>query len=276
MFDPLSVAAGAAIGGATSKVVEKAWDSAERWLKEKFGTHAEEAQKKARANAAYFIRKLADRVEELEKRIPKAMEQIALTQTHPQFSAMLQTTVLNAAQTDSQEKLDLLASLVAQRLSAKAETTLSLASGLASDAIAQATISQLQLMALCCLIDEIRPRDLYSNASDFKMWLRVHFERFSDYEFKEIDAKHLVAIKCASYDPASNRSLALALTLKAGSDLLPVLHECDYKEIEPIDVLHTNWSFGLAGVQLTSVGSIVGGLVLGRMTAKSLDIPDWS
>ena len=276
MLDPVSVATGAAIGGAASKVVEKAWDSAERWLKERFGTHAVEAQERARANAAEFVRQLAYRVEELEKRAAIDMEQVAQTQGHPQFSAMLQTTILNAAQTDSQTKLELLASLVAHRLAAKEETTVSLASGLASDAISGATSSQLELMALCCLIDEIRPKVPYSNASDFKTWLRFHFAPFSNFEFREIDAKHLVAIRCASYDPTSGRSLAMALTMKAGSELLDEIHDCDYKDIEAIDSLHINWDLGLAGVQLTSVGSIVGGLVLDRMTGKALGLPDWS
>ena len=159
MVDPLSlIAAGAAVGGLASKVAEKAWDSGERWLREKFGSHADEAQEQARENAAKFVHQLAVRVAVLEKQRELDQVKIADAQRHPQFSALLQQTILNAAKTKDDDKLDLLARLVATRLTANAETTFALASDLASDAIARSTRRQLELMALCCFLDEIRPR----------------------------------------------------------------------------------------------------------------------
>ena len=56
MADPHSlIAAGAVVGGLASKIAEKAWDSGERWLRERFASHAAEAQEQAYENAAKFI-----------------------------------------------------------------------------------------------------------------------------------------------------------------------------------------------------------------------------
>jgi hypothetical protein len=276
MADPLSlIAAGAAVGGLASKVAEKAWDSGERWLREKFGSHAAEAQEQARENAAKFVHQLAVRVAVLEKQRELDQVKIADAQRHPQFSALLQQTILNAAKTKDDDKLDLLARLVATRLTANAETTFALASDLASDAIARSTRRQLELMALCCFLDEIRPRDPIPTAADYHKWLGIHLDPFRNFEFIELDARHLVAIACASYDRASSRSLPCILQLKAGTRLIEELHGDDFRHIPIIDILQISWDLGLTGVQLTSVGSIVGGLALSQIKGKDFGPPDW-
>ena len=67
MPDPISlVAFGAAIGGAAGKFAERAWDSADRWLAERFGSHAAEAQARARLNAGAFVSELAAKISNLE------------------------------------------------------------------------------------------------------------------------------------------------------------------------------------------------------------------
>jgi hypothetical protein len=221
MADPLSlIAAGAAMGGLASKVVEKAWDSGERWLRERFGSHAAEAQEQARENAAKFVHQLAVYVAVLEKQHMLEQDKVSDTQRHPQFSSLLQQTILNAAKTNDDYKHDLLARLVAARLASKSETTYALASDLASDAIARSTRRQLELMALCCFLDEIRPREPILTAADYYKWLDIQLRSFENFEFVEVDARHLVAIVCASYDPASSRSLSAILLLKAGTQSL--------------------------------------------------------
>ena len=276
MTDPLSlVAAGAAIGGLASKVVGKTWDSGERWLREKFGSHAEEAREQARENSAKFVYQLAMRVEELEKHRMLKEEKVSEAQRDPQFSSLLQQTILNSAKTSDDKKHDLLARLVADRLASKSETTLALASDLASDAITRSTRRQLELMALCCFLDEIRPRDQIATAADYQKWLSINLRPFEDFEFVDVDARHLVAIACATYDPASNRSLPVLFMFKAGEHLIEQLFEDDFRHIPIIDTLQICWDSGLAGVQLTSVGSIVGGLSLSQIKGKDLGPPDW-
>jgi len=276
MADPFSlIAAGAALGGLASKVAEKAWDSGERWLRERFGSHAVEAQEQARDNAAKFVHQLAVRVAALEKQQTLDQEKVSDTQRHPQFSSLLQQTILNAAKTNDDDKHDLLARLVAVRLASSPETTFALASDLASDAIARSTRQQLELMALCCFLDEIRPRDPIPTASDYHKWLGIQLRFFENFEFREVDARHLVAIACASYDPASNRSLAMVLLFKAGTHLIEQLHDDDFTHIPVVDLLQINWNYGLGGVQLTSVGSIVGGLALSQIKGMDCGPPDW-
>lgn len=276
MADPLSlIAAGAAVGGIASKVAEKAWDSGERWLRERFGSHAVEAQEQARENAAKFVQQLAFRVAALEKQQPLEQEKVSDAQRHPQFSSLLQKTILNAAKTNDHDKHDLLARLVAARFASSAETTFALASDLASDAVARSTRRQLELMALCCFLDEIRPRDPIPTASDYHEWLDIHLQSFENFEFHEMDARHLVAITCASYDPASTRTLAGVLLFKAGKQLVEELLDDDFTHIPIIKLLQIDWDLGLGGVRLTSVGSIVGGLALSQIKSTDFGPPDW-
>jgi hypothetical protein len=276
MSDPLIlVAAGAAVGGVASGLTKKAWESGERWLCEKFGSHTVEAQERARENAAAFVHQLAVRVAHLEKHNELSSKSVADTQSDPQFSALLQKTLLNAAKTKDETKHALLAHLVAIRLTSDAETTISLASELASDAIARSTKRQLTLMALCDFLEEIFPRHPIPTPELFHKWLEVHLKPFVDFEFVDMDAYHLVAIACASFDPSSDYRLAGVFLLKAGRDLIEKLHNDDFEHIGAVRTLRISWDMGLAGVRLTSVGRIVGGLALGHIKGLDLGPPKW-
>ncbi len=271
MADPLSmIAIGAAVGGTAGKLAEKAWDSGERWLRERFGSHGAEAQEHARVNAAQFVEHLAKRVKALEDLREVNAARVAEAERHPQFSSLLQQSLLNAAQTDDVAKHNMLARLVATRLASEAETTLALASQLASDAIARSTRRQLMLMALSCFLQDIRPRDPLS-LSDYRQWLELFLIPFVDFEFKDFDARHLVAIACVSYDPSSERDLDLLLQMKGGEHSLGV----SFEDLRAVETLQVQWNEGLAGVFLTSVGSIVGGLAFDQTSGKSSGMPRW-
>jgi hypothetical protein len=271
MPDPISlVALGAAVGGVAGKFTEKAWESSERWLKERFGSHAADAQEHARQNAADFVNQLAARIKTLEERHRVQRKDLAAIESHPQFSALLQRSVLNAAETDDVKKHDLLARLVATRLQSPPETTLALASRLAADAIARSTQRQLTLLAIRCFIEDIRPREPMEIAR-FKRWLEISLTPFTDFEFHEIDAKHLVAIACATYDPTSQQDLGLMLSMKARGNF----SELTFDDIIAVEALQINWNMGLAGVALTSVGSLVGGLAFDQITGSTVGMPKW-
>jgi len=271
MSDPLSIIAiAAAVGGTAGKFTEKAWDCGERWLSERFGSHAAKAQENARNNAASFIEELAKKIKVLEDKSQINPEVIAATEQHPQFSSLLQQTIINAAQTDDKAKHDLLSQLIANRLTSKAETTLSLASQLASDAIARSTSRQLMLMGLCSFTEYARPT-VKLTSSQFRRWIETGLEPFSDFEFNELDARHLVAIACASYDPTSERDLILLLQMKGVTDYL----EVPLYDLEIVQHLQICWGFGLAGVSLTSVGTIVGGLAFDQITGCNSWNPQW-
>jgi hypothetical protein len=239
-------------------------------LHEKFGSHEAEAQQHARKNAAGFVSEFRIQLEILESKKSVNPEKLAETQKHPQFSALLQQTILNAAQTDSEAKYRLLAKLIALRLASSSENTITLASQLASDAISRSTSGQLKLMALYCFLEDIRPRSTLAS-SGYRKWIGIHLKPFIDFEFDEHEVWHLVAIACASFAPPSERNLELLLQMKGGLQCL----ETTFEGIPEVEVLQISWNLGLVGVHLTSVGSIVGGLALGQINGTDYGMPDW-
>ncbi|HLJ28726.1 MAG TPA: hypothetical protein VKY85_18605 [Candidatus Angelobacter sp.] len=126
-------------------------------------------------------------------------------------------------------------------------------------------------MALCCFLEEIRPRDPVPG-EQYPFWLEVHLTPFEEFEFKEIDAWHLVAIACASYDRASTRDLTVLLKMKGGLHCFDV----SFDGLTAVEILQTQWIEGLAGVFLTSVGSIVGGLAYDQITGRPSGPPPWA
>lgn len=272
MSDPLSVVAvAAAVGGLASKVAEKTWDSAERWLGDRFGTHASSVREQARTNTAEFVLMLAERVRALEDRRQVDASTLKSAERHPQFASLLQDTLLNAAQTDDRAKHALLADIIAVRLASGSETTAALASPLAGSAVARATSRQLQMLGLMCVVDELRPKRLDS-AEHFRSWLSMVLAPFAGFEFQRIDALHLVALSCIAFHTSSERDLSSVLNMKA----ILLLHQIvDFEGVYGFRELQGNWDEGLAGVQLTSVGSIIGGLVFNRQAGASLELPEW-
>jgi hypothetical protein len=270
--DPISIALGAVVGGTAGKVAGKAWDAGERWLRERFGSHPEEIQGRARSNAAEFVDELSRRVQALEDARGSQRDLIEATTRHPAFSALLQRSLINAAQTDQKSKHDLLAGLVAARLTSHSETTLALVSDLASDAILRATANQLKLMALACFLDEIRPLKRVA-AKQYREWVAVHLMPFAGFEFHDIDARHLVAIGCATYDRASGRGLIVLLETKGG---VHCIGKSNLEDLPEVEELQFHWVEGLAGVFLTSVGSLVGGLAYDQLCGHSVGLPHWA
>lgn len=268
MSDPLSfIALGAGIGGVASKFAEKAWETAERWLTSKFGEHSEISKEIAHKNAASFLNELAQRIQKLEESGHIKAENVLKEQQHPQFSATLQNAIIRSAQTDNNDKHVMLAELIAHRLSSESESILSLASQMAVDAIALTTKRQLELLALCSFLEEIKPKTPINNYCE---WLDVFLDRLGVVEFYEIDALHLVALSCITYDPTSEKSLAFVLGFKFG-----IFDEDAFSDLKNIDWLQVTWDIGLAGVKLTSVGSLVGSLAFNHITGIQAGMPKW-
>ena len=273
MADPISiVAVSAAVGGVAGKVAEKAWDSAQGWLRERFGSHQAAARNQAEENAAKFVGELAKEVRALEDQQRLLDHDLSESQIDPQFSLVLQRSLLSSAQTSNAEKHSLLARLVAERLANPPETTIALASQLAADAIALSTYRQLLLLALSCFLHEVRPKEPRPlPRREYHTWLNVGLAPCAEYEFKDIDARHLVALSCISYDPASGRDLDILLCMKNGM----TYRKRVFAGWDVVEDLQFHWAQGLAGVLLTSVGSIVGSLVLDQLLGMHSALPEW-
>lgn len=284
MSDPLSlVALGAAIGGAAGKFAEKAWDSGEKWLNTYFENHGIKAQKKARKNSLDFLKDLAERIKILENEHIVKKNSIEHAMDHPEFSALLQKSILNSAQTDNPKKRSYLSRLVAERLKYPAESTYSLASKMASDAIANSTPNQLHILGLLDFLQEMRwtgdpaPKDIYQKA--LERLLSPFIELVGD--LNEKDLLHLVALSCITYDQTSEKSLELLLRMKNGK----IVEEQDWDARFDDEAFNNSalgqwlkylWIEGLAGVYLTTVGLIIGKFVFDEVTGRATEDSEWA
>jgi hypothetical protein len=170
MPDPLSmIAIGAAIGGGAGKFVEKAWDSGEKWVVSYFANHQQKAREKAEENSTDFLKKLGERISDLEKSNQISEEVLVTAQEHPDFSVVLQKAMLSSAQTENESKHDLLSRLVAERIQASPESMLSMASKMACDAISYTTPNQLLILGLLTNILYVLPND----QTNPLQWLQV-------------------------------------------------------------------------------------------------------
>jgi NAD(P)-dependent dehydrogenase (short-subunit alcohol dehydrogenase family) len=260
----------AAAGGAAGKVAEIALGGGVKWLTERFGTHAKVVREQAEKNASGFVQALAERVAKLEERKGLTAQMVEENQKHPQFARILQQALLNAAETSDRDKHNFLAHLVASRLTAKPETTQALAAKLAADAIVNCTRRQFELLALAFVLNEVRPAHKL-DPTDFEEWLEVHLHFFDNFDFHEIDARHLVALNCITYNPTSERGLETLLQMKNGGKTVghALLH------LPFLQGIKTDWDFGMAGVSLTSVGSVVGGIAHAELNGIDAGPPVW-
>jgi hypothetical protein len=203
-------------------------------------------------------------------------------QENPQFSVILQREILGASQTENPKKHRLLAQLVAERLAAPPESRFALAVKLACDALAVLNSAQLRLLALSVALHEIRP-SAPMPPDDYRQWLdRLLAPVLSSYlhdhaEYKEIDVLHLSALGCVTYDRASERALELVLSMKNG--LFKVGFAFDYPSFKESDLgwyFDYIWVEGFAGVNLTSIGSVIGGLVFDELSGVRVGHPHWA
>jgi hypothetical protein len=200
MADPLSIVifaatAGGAAGGAAGKMLEKAWESSERWIATFFANHRKKALEAGRENAAAFLGKVGEKIADAEATGKLKQETIESAMDHPEFAALLQQAVIGASQTDSPTKHRILASLVADRLAYNADSAFAVSVRLASQAVALATTTQLRVLGLVSTVRVIRPTSMLSRKA-FAEWLAVKFRPFEDLEFTRFDLMHLEAIDC--------------------------------------------------------------------------------
>lgn len=270
MTDPLSlIALGAAVGGATGKFVEKAWDSGEKWITSYFVDHRPKAIAQAQENSANFINDLAERVRLLEESSVISKQDIDTAQEHPDFSVALQTALLTAAQTNDRQKHRLLARALAERLVAKPEGLRAMASKMALDVIGYMTPSQMKLLALAADLLYVNPTSPLS-ASQCKQWFENRFSAYRSVSFTNLDLIHLESISCLKHTPILSRELSVILNQKLGSEIGSSILESLMGQH-----IRTLWNQGLQSVDLTSVGQLVGVCVSDLMSGENTSFSGW-
>jgi len=253
MTDPLSlVALGAAVGGATGKFVEKAWDSGERWITNYFLDHRPKAIAQAQANSFDFVQELATRVKLLEEKGSVSKEQIETAQEQPDFSVALQKAMLTAAQTSDSQKHQLLAVILSERLQSKTDSLRALASKMALDVIGYMTPNQLKLLALAADLFCVNPSSPLSR-EQFIQWFDTRFSVYQELTFTNLDLLHIESISCLKQIAFLSRDLSAILSQKANGNFDQALLASQIGK--HIQVL---WGQGLQAVDLTSVGQLIG------------------
>lgn len=277
-MEPLSmIALGAAVGGAAGKFVEKAWDSGEKWLSSFFKDHGDNVKLEATNNSIDFLNELAERVKKIEESsiIPKS--QIETAQDHPDFSALLQKALLTSAQTSIKEKHILLARLVSERLKSKPETTLSLASKMACDAISYASITQIKLLGLLVNIYSIRPIEFppkeittqtYQNYIENYLLNQVKY--YLDLKFTVLDIKHLESLSCLKTLSIISRDIHKLFSKDNFSFNIDAINNVQLK-----NYLKEIWKH-IEKIDLTTVGEIIGVYTSDIFTNKTTIFEGWN
>ena len=272
MPDPISlIALGAAVGGCAGKFVEKAWDSGEKWVVSYFSNHQEKAREKAEKNSANFLNKLGQSVSELEKSSEVAEETINTAQEHPDFSVILQKAMLSAAQTDNEDKHDLLARLVSERLKSSPESMLAMASKMACDAISFTTPNQLQILGLLTNILYIQPNGLIGPEQN-QEWMIARVIPFLNARPELIDYTHLESISCMKFESFISRDLKVVFDQKFYNQF-----NYDIFSTHPVGTqLIEKWEGkSLKSCQLTTVGQILGVMISDQVCGGKTNMLSW-
>ena len=270
--EPLSlIALGAAIGGGAGKFVDKAWDSGEKWVVSYFADHQKKAKEKAEDNSADFLKKLGKRVAELEQTRQISEESLITAQEHPDFSVVLQKAMLSAAQTENENKHDLLSRLVAERIQASPESMLAMASKMACDAISYTTPNQLQILGLLTNLLYIEPDGIVDPSQNIK-WLQARTVPFLEVKANNMDFTHLESLSCLKFEAFITRDLTKVFSQKFKNNF-------DYESFKTTQVgiqLIDLWEKGaLKSCQLTTVGQMIGVMVSDQFVGGKTNMSSW-
>lgn len=273
MPEPISmIAVGAAIGGAAGKFVEKAWDSGEKWLSNYFENHRPKAQDKAKENAGHFIEKLGRNIKVIEDSRTISKDKIENAQEQPDFSALLQKSIINAAQTESEEKHDILARIITERLQANNESLLALSTRIACEVVPSLTERQLQILGLSSNIYVIIPLQKL-NEEQYFQWLINRFLPYKNLSYTHLDMLHIEALSCGKFDFFLSRDLKDILT-KKNNDIF------NYEQFANNDIgkyILTMWGPSkLESFTLTSIGQLIGIMVSDRLSNSKTSLANWN
>ena len=281
-MEPLTIVAiSGAVGGVAGKFVEKAWDQGEKWLSVYFKDHAPKANEKARENSLDFLAELARRVQTLEKqRGTAAASVVEDSLNHPDFSVLLQKAMISSAQTDNKQKHELLARLVADRLTKEPDSLFSLSSKLACDAVPMLNVGHMKILGLLTdlimvrpvpLVDPSQPKELASIR--FQRWLITRLTVYQALTFTNMDFLHLESLSCLKWDLIVSRSLQETLSFPKETGIT-----FDYKSFSDSAVgkkIETLWESGLNHALPTTVGQLIGVYITDMLSGTTTSLDTW-
>ena len=262
---------GAAVGAGTSTLINRAWDSGEKWLATRFANHQERAREKAVDNALKFLRELGDRVAELERTNRVSEQSLSAALESPDLSVTLQEAMLSAAQTEDRDKHHLLSRLIEERIKASPESLVSMTSKMACDVVSYITPSQLQTLDLAVNIMHISPTEELTK-SQAMQWLQHRISPLIGVGPKGLDYMHLESLSCMRVSSLISRDLSKLLRIKLGDDF-------DFDEFQSTQLgqdLKRIWEKEeLQKCTLTTVGRLLGVMVSDQRLGDETDLKAW-
>lgn len=265
MVEPTSIILGAAIGGAAGKFFEKAWNQGEKWISNYFKDHAPKAIEKAQQNSLEFLNELAKKVKNLEEQGEKYKSIIEESLNQPDFSVLLQKSMISSAQTKDKQKHEILARIVADRLSQDSESLLALCSQQAAEVIPLLNSRQMKILAFLTTVFFIRPNvfpppNIVNHDTALNMWygqwLTERLCIYEDLTVRNTDYLHLESLSCIKWDTIISRDLGVILNPKPETkfkfDKNAFLDTTVGKKINEL------WNSGLKSALPTTVGQVIG------------------
>ncbi len=283
-MEPLSIVTiSAAVGGAAGKLIEKAWNSGERWLASYFKDHHPKAQETARENSLKFLSDLAQRVHQLEedaKDNDRIKRQIEFALGDPDFSALLKDALIASSRTGNEDKHKILARIVSERLRCQSEGLVALTSTLACDAVKYLTPKQMRFLGIITFVYSIRPSPFPPAIppEQFAQWYINWLTKFLSLHLPiesltYLDFSHLESVSCIKYEPFLGRDLRkiLSPSAEAGYDW-PF---DDFIQNNPFGKqLYELWENGMQRITLTTAGQLIGIYVHDELT-KTRTMINW-
>jgi len=287
MSDPLSTiiiaAVRGAVSGGASKLAEKTWESGEKWIATFFKDHHPRAVEKAKDNSMDFVNKLAEKVAQLEERqlVDRAIIDRALEE--PSFGVILQKALIGSAQTESHEKHELLAKLVATKLDAPQESLRSVVAPLACEAVTHVTPNQLKITGIQTVLTLINPSFNESRVQTevnflnvCGSWLTAQLAPFADAQIRRIDLMHLESLSCAKLIAFGVGEYLLAGFLEHWKCKDFTLNPDALYKLPFGEKIKVSWETqALSRLQLTTTGQLLGFYMVEIMGGTSVDISAW-
>ncbi len=281
MVEPSSIIISAAIGGAAGKFVEKAWNQGEKWITNYFKDHEPKAIEKAQQNAFGFLSELAKRVKSLEEQGESQKKIIEESLNQPDFSALLQKAMLSSAQTEDNQKHELLAKLVANRLTVETESMFALASRQACDTVSMLTINQMRILGLLILHGRLQPSPfppVNMSQEEFNKWyveyLMDSMQVYQHLTISILDMVHLEALSCISTSGIHTKNnLRHMLYVKKESGVTFDLKLFTSTELGK--KMEELWEGHLNGVSPTSIGELIGIYVSDMLRNTTTPLEGW-
>jgi len=267
IMDPTTILIiSSAVSGAAGSFIREISSNGIKWLIELVTAQSPQMQATAKINLENFVTRLAARVERLENEIPADQSEIFKNAlNHPGSALLIKTAMIDSATTDNNEKHEILAELIAKRLTANADDMIALAGSAACSVVISLSSRQIKILAILSTIKNIRPlqKNNLSTPEDAKIYISNWWKNNIDplIEDKNIDNataldfEHLAAMGCIRI---SIGTCDLAKTVSSGLLFIdPDFSEQDFIDQKWFNTLKKQWG-NIGHATPTSIGQLIG------------------